>query len=100
MAKMVIDCADPNDMDAVDRAIEKAIGSCNITYFRQHQAMVGASVSSSERESSRIIADEAGEDPESVRNKIRKGKVEVGIEYPDTPIENESHSAVIRCRAK
>ena len=35
MAKIVVECADPNDPEAVQAAIEEMTGKCNITYFRQ-----------------------------------------------------------------
>ena len=88
MAKMIIDCADPNDMEAVDRAIEKAIGSCNVTHFRQHQEMVRSGVSNSERGSARKIAEETGENPGTVRQRIMRGKKEVV--HPVPPATNDS----------
>jgi|GEM_PF-2943364 hypothetical protein len=74
MAKILIDCADPNDLAAINEAAEQAAGKCNVTYYNQHEAMVEAGLSSSQRESARIIAEEAGDSEEAVRKRIERGK--------------------------
>lgn len=76
MARIVIDCANPNDFTEVVAAAEKAAGSCNITYFKQHEELKKAGKSNSIRESARIISKETEESPEAVRMKISRGKVE------------------------
>lgn len=78
MAKIVVECSDPNDLDAIEAATEQFIGRCNTTYFRQHQAMVEAGVSENKSESARKIAEETEETPEAVRTRIRRGEKEAG----------------------
>lgn len=87
MAKIVVECADPNDLSAVEEAVEQSVAKCNITYFNQHQALVEAGKSSSQRQSAKIIAEETGETSETVRNRIRRGKMEVG--HVDPPQKDE-----------
>ena len=77
MAKMMVECVDPNDLGAVKSAVEQAVGKCNITYFKHHQELMGAGKSSSQRQSAKIIALETGETPQAVRRRIQKGKAEV-----------------------
>lgn len=74
MSKMIIDCADPNDLDELERAVEQAAGKCTITYFRQHQEMVKAGTSKSKSESAKIIAADTEESPEAVRKRIERGE--------------------------
>jgi hypothetical protein len=42
MAKIVVECADPNDLKQVEAAVEQAVGKCNITHYKQHLALVEA----------------------------------------------------------
>jgi len=77
-----IECENPNDLESLEKAFDEAVGKCNITYFKQHQEMVNAGISKSIRESSKIIAEDTGESPESVRCRIRRGKKEVGHHDP------------------
>jgi len=93
MAKIVIDCADPNDLDAMYQSIEDAAGKCNITYFKQHEKLVEAGKSKGVRESSRIIAKDEGVSEESVRNRIRDGKNKVCVDHPETFSKTEPNSA-------
>lgn len=73
MAKIVIDCADPNDFAQVVESAEKAAGSCTVTYAKQHLEMVEVGTSGSIRESSRIIAEDSDETPKAVEHKIHRG---------------------------
>ncbi len=73
MAKMMIDCSDPNDLKALQEAVERKAGSCSITYARQHQALVDAGRSKSVAESSRIIAAETGETFQAVQHRVHRG---------------------------
>ena len=82
MAKIVIDCADPNDFAEVAKSVEKAAGSCTITYAKQHLEMVEVGTSGGVRESARIISEDSDETPEAVRNKIRRGLIEMGHDDP------------------
>ncbi len=76
MAKIVVECSDPNDLDAIEKAAESFIGKCNITYFKQHKGMVDVGVSDSKSESARIIAEDTGETPQAVRHRIQRGENE------------------------
>ena len=82
MAKIVVECADPNDLQEIEKSVLDGVGRCVITYFKQHQVMIDAGKSKSERESARQIAEETGESPEAVRKKISRGKTQVGQPVP------------------
>lgn len=90
MAKIVVECSDPNDLDAIEEATEEFVGRCNITYFRQAQALQDAGTAQSEREASRIIAEGTGESEETVRYHVRQGAKEVvgGQPTTTTPLNN------------
>ena len=78
MARIVVECADPNDPVAVEAAVEEMVGKCNITYFQQAEKMKAAGKASSDRDAARKIAKDTGESEETVRHRIRKGCDEVG----------------------
>ena len=82
MAKITIDCADPNDFTAVTEAAERAAGRCNITYAKQAAAMVDAGTVRSERKAAKQIAEETGEPLETVRTMVKRGKKEMGSGEP------------------
>ncbi len=65
----------------------EGVGKCVITYFRQHEAMVEAGTSKGVRESARKIAEDTGESAETVRNRIRRGKRDVG-QYDQACLSN------------
>jgi hypothetical protein len=91
MAKIVVECSNPNDLNEVEAIMDQVAGRCNITYFKQHQGMVDAGVSESQRESARKIAEGTGETPEAVRSRIRRGEKEVGrVEPENSEVEKES----------
>jgi len=77
MAKILISCKDPNDLDELYRRIDDAAGRCNITYFKQHEKMIEAGKSKSVRETARKISAETGESFNSVHHRIRRGQEEV-----------------------
>jgi hypothetical protein len=77
MAKITVECSNPNDLSALEAAVEQAAGRCNITYFKQHEALVDAGKSTSQRDSARKIAEETGESPAAVESRIRRGKDQV-----------------------
>ncbi len=56
MARIVIECIDPNDPDAVEAALEQITGKCNVTYFKQAEKMKKAGSASSDRDAARKIA--------------------------------------------
>ena len=85
MAKIIIDCADPNDLKKVESLVEQTVGKCNTTYFRQHQGMVEAGTSKSKSESARIIAEDLGESPGAVRKRIERGEKEIGQPVQEKP---------------
>ncbi len=89
MARIVIECADPNDFTSVIESAEQAVGNCTITYAKQHQELVSAGKSKSVSESARIIASDSEETPESVRNKIRRGEQEISGHNNQTSKNNE-----------
>ena len=77
MAKIVIDCADPNDFTKVVESAERAAGSCTITYAKQHLEMVKAGTSRGVSESARIISDDSDDTPQAARRKIQRGLCEI-----------------------
>lgn len=76
MAKIVVECSNPNDLDEVENIMDQVVGRCNVTYFKQHQGMVDAGSSKSKSESARKIAEDTGETPQAVRRRIQKGEKE------------------------
>ena len=94
MAKITIDCSDPNDLAALESAIEEAVGKCNVTYFKQAQELQEAGVVLSERAAARKIAEETGEPVPTVRSRIKAGKKEVDEASSTTEsVEKTSTSA-------
>jgi hypothetical protein len=90
MSKMVIECSNPNDMNEIDSLIDQIAGRCNITYFKQHEAMVEAGISKSIRGSARRIAKDEGGSQEAIKMRILRGKkhVEQVVPQKSQPIEN------------
>jgi len=78
MAKIVVECSNPNDMDEVEALVDQVAGKCNVTYFKQHQGMVEAGTSKSKSESARIIAEDTEESHGAVRKRIERGEKESG----------------------
>jgi len=78
MAKIVVECADPNDPKAVEAAIEEMTGKCNITYFRQAEKMKATGKAKSDLDAAKKIAKDTDESEEGVRQRIRRGREEVG----------------------
>lgn len=74
MPKIVVECRDPNDLESVEEAVEQAVGRCNITYFRQAKAMIDVGTASSLSNASEKIAEDTGESPRVVRERIVKGE--------------------------
>jgi len=74
MAKIVVECADPNDPKAVEAAIEEMTGKCNITYFQQAEKMKKVGSASSDLDAARKIAKDIGESEEAVRQRIMRGR--------------------------
>lgn len=107
MAKIVVECRNPNDPDEdeVESIMDQIAGRCNITYFKQHQGMIEAGTSKSKSESARIIAEDTGETPQTVRHRIQRGEkesVHVGQKNPNpeppeiTPNLNPQNNNALR----
>ena len=77
MARIILDCADPNDFKSILELAEKAAGRCNVTYANQAQALIDAGTVKSEREAARKIAEETGEPEKTTYTRIRRGKEEL-----------------------
>jgi len=94
MAKIVVECSDPNDLEAIEAASEQFVGRCNITYFKQAQVMQEVGTAKSQREAARKIAGETGETESAVEHRIRRGKNEVrqGGAPKSKPTEIIAHS--------
>ena len=92
MAKIVVECSDPNDLDAIEAASEQFVGRCNITYFKQAQAMQDVGSAKSQREAAKKIADETGETFNAVHHRVKRGAKEMGQGGP--PEENIIKSTV------
>jgi len=92
MAKIVVECTNPNDLEAIEAASEQFVGRCNVTYFKQAQAMQKIGSAKSQRAASRKIAEETEETEAAVRQRIIKGKKEVvrGKPPEETPIKSDS----------
>jgi hypothetical protein len=87
MAKMMVECSNPNDLKELEAAMEQAAGKCNITHYKQHLGLVEAGKSTSQRDSARIIAAEVGESPAAVEQRIRRGKQKVRQPVADEQVE-------------
>ena len=77
MAKIVVGCSDPNDLEAVEAASDQFQGKCNVTYFRQAQAMVEAGAAKTLHDASKKIAEDTGETQRTVETRIYRGKERV-----------------------
>lgn len=86
MAKMVVECQDPNDLDSVERAVEFAVGRCNVTYYKQAKQMVGQGVANSKHDAAKKLAEDTGESVGAVRQRIDRGQREVA--QPVQPQQN------------
>lgn len=94
MAKILVDCENPNDLNSLNAAIEKHFGKCNVTYAEQAKAMKEAGLVESRREAARKIAKETGETPKAVEHRIdrgEKGLPHVGATGPTPPTSSQSH---------
>jgi len=82
MARIVVECANPNDPQAVEAAMEDMVGKCNVTYFKQAEKMKEAGKATSDREAARKIAKDTGESDGAVRLRIQRGRDEVAQGVP------------------
>jgi len=82
MARIVVECSNPNDLEAIVDAVELAAGKCPVTYFKQAKKLQEVGAVKSERAAARKIAEETGESPESVRQRIIDGKRSVVLKEP------------------
>lgn len=90
MAKITVECTDPNDMKAMEVAMEQVVGKCNITYAKQAQALQEVGTASSQRDAARIIAEDTGESAQAVRHRIMRGKNEMVQGGPPTAEPSET----------
>ena len=74
MAKIVVECTDPNDLEAVEKASEQIMGRCNITYFKNAQTRVEVGTAKSLNEAAKQIAEETGESKRAVESRVYRGK--------------------------
>ena len=81
MAKIVIDCPDPNnpDVDGILKQVEKR--GCSVKYFHDAEALQQSGNATSRRDAARKIAEHTGENPSAVETKIRRG--ETKVRHPD-----------------
>ena len=82
MAKIVVECADPNDPKAIEAAVEEMVGKCNVTYFKQAEKMRAAGSADSDRDAARKISKDTGESEGAVRLRIQRGREEVAQGVP------------------
>ena len=99
MAKIVVECSDPNDLEAIEAASEQFVGRCNVTYFKQAQAMQQIGSAKNNLDASKKIATETGETSEAVRHRIRRGKNEVGQGGQSEKISIKSDSELPKAKA-
>jgi len=88
MAKIVVECSDPNDLQAVEAATDQFQGKCNVTYFRQAQALVEAGAAKSLKDASKKMAEDVGETPGSVEERVYRGKK--SLQQPVAPRADRS----------
>lgn len=91
MAKIVVECTDPNDLDAIEKASEQIVGKCDVTHYRTSEAMKESGAAASTYDSAKKIHKITGEPLGTVRYRIKKGKQEVDKVYqPDATPENNT----------
>lgn len=88
MAKIVVECTDPNDLEALEEAADQMAGRCNVTYFRQAAEMVDKGIAKSQYDAAKQIASQSGETVKAVEHRISRGKKEVpqGGEQEANPV--------------
>ena len=74
MAKVYVDCADPNDLASLEASFEQLQGKCDITYFRQAKGLMETGLVDSRRAAERHIAQETGETPSAVHARVQRGQ--------------------------
>ena len=89
MAKMMVECENPNDLDALYEAVEDQAGKCNITYFKQAQAMIESGHAKNINSAAAKMAEQEGVSKEAVRKRIERGAEKVG-----QPVQQNSNAAM------
>jgi hypothetical protein len=89
MSKIMVECSNPNDLKELEAVMEQAAGKCNVTYFKQHAAMVEAGKSTGQRDSARQIAEETGDSPGAVEQRILRGKKQL-LQPVAPPLDEQS----------
>lgn len=77
MAKIMIECGNPNDFSEIVEAAEKAAGSCTVTYAKVAQEKIEAGQARSVLDAAKQIAPETGESVQAVRRKIQEGQKKI-----------------------
>lgn len=85
MAKVYVDCADPNDLASLEAAFEQLQGKCDITYFRQAKGLMETGLVDSRRAAERHIAQETGETPSAVHARVQRGQKKLVHGEPPSP---------------
>lgn len=85
MAKVYVDCADPNDLASLEASFEQLQGKCDITYFRQAKGLMETGLVDSLRAAERHIAQETGETPSAVHARVQRGQKKLVHGEPPSP---------------
>jgi hypothetical protein len=86
MAKIMIECPDPNSPDLADIERQVAEKGCRVRYFQDAEALIESGQATSRRDAARQIAESTGEHPSAVETKIRRGEEEVRQPDADTDL--------------
>ncbi len=93
MAKVVVECADPNDLDSIEQAVDQIAGRCNVTYFKQAQALKQTGAAKSTSEAARIISSDTGESEQAARRRIQEGEKKIA-QLGQAPLTPESSTEI------
>ena len=91
MAKIIVECIDPNDLEAIEQVSEQIAGKCNVTHYRTSEAMKKSGAAKSTFDSAKQISEATGEPLGTVRDRISKGeKKVVGVQQPPPTPSNHT----------
>jgi hypothetical protein len=105
MAKIMIECGNPNDFSEIVEAAERAAGSCTVTYAKVAQEKIEAGQARSVLDAAKQIAPETGESVQAVRRKIQEGQKKVAqdgqlLQPAETTAETTKSNEIKREPAK
>lgn len=105
MAKIMIECGNPNDYSEIVEAAEKAAGSCTVTYAKVAQEKIEAGQARSVLDAAKQIAPETGESVQAVRRKIQEGQKKIAqdgqlLQPAETTTETPKSNEIKREPAK